>query len=346
VIWTYQTIVATDFLPRISAEATLNRVTPGALHAYVRGATPSSTLPDPGKVHTYLYSCKAGLGNNATIQIPHEFAVAAFRLGHSLVRDDYILHEEVKDANGAVLTGQPRPLFAAAGQPEAVGLVGDNPLQPGDVIDWSYFFDTSGQTAQPTRPLDTLISDVLLSLPIAALPPGPDANGKDTSTERNLARRNILRASEPTSRLTGAVGLATGEEAERYAQERIKGLQDATTAVRRTLGARLAGAGFDPHLLNGRTPLWLFILAEAESTQHSQNLGELGSHIVDEFLLGSLRCDQASVLYALHAIPNGLNGWGPTETIAQNHRYSMPELIAYLQDKAIVGGQPVRLFSQ
>jgi hypothetical protein len=325
VIWTYQTIVATDFLPRISAEATLNRVTPGALHAYVRGATPSSTLPDPGKVHTYLYSCKAGLGNNATIQIPHEFAVAAFRLGHSLVRDDYILHEEVKDANGAVLTGQPRPLFAAAGQPEAVGLVGDNPLQPGDVIDWSYFFDTSGQTAQPTRPLDTLISDVLLSLPIAALPPGPDANGKDTSTERNLARRNILRASEPTSRLTGAVGLATGEEAERYAQERIKGLQDATTAVRRTLGARLAGAGFDPHLLNGRTPLWLFILAEAESTQHSQNLGELGSHIVDEFLLGSLRCDQASVLYALHAIPNGLNGWGPTETIAQNHRYSMPD---------------------
>jgi hypothetical protein len=343
VIWTYQTIVATDFLPRVSAEATLNRVASGALHAYVRGATPISTLPDPGKVRTYLYSCKAGLGNNAVIQIPHEFAVAAFRLGHSLIRDDYVLHDEVRDSGGAVLTGQPRRLFAAAGQPEMAGLVGDNPLQPGDVIDWSYFFDTSGQTAQPARPLDTLISDVVFSLPVAALPPGPDAGGKDTPTERNLARRNILRASEPTSSLTGAVGLATGEEAEHYANLRIKDLHDATAEVRRTLGARLASAGFDPHALSARTPLWLFILAEAESTQQSQRLGELGSHIVDEFLLGSLHCDEASILYAA---PADLHGWGPTERIARHRRYSMPELIAYLQANAIVSGQPIRLFSR
>ena len=242
-----------------------------------------------------------------------------------------------------MLTGQPRPLFAAADQPEAVGLVGDNPLQPRDVIDWSYFFDTSGQTAQPTRPLDTLISDVLFSLPIAALPPGPDANGKDTSTERNLARRNILRASEPTSRLTGAVGLATGEEVERYAARRIPGLHDATAEVRQVLAMRLASAGFDPDFLGASTPLWLFVLAEAESTEHSQRLGELGSHIVDEFLLGALRCDETSVLYAARA---GLHGWGPTERIARHRRYSMPELIAYLQANAMVSGQPVRLFSR
>jgi hypothetical protein len=340
--WTYQTIVATDFLPRISAEATLSRVAPGALHAYVRGDMPTSTLPNPADIHTFLYSCKAGRGTDAMIRIPHEFAVAAFRLGHSLVRDDYVLHDLVTDANGAVLTGQERPLFAAAGQPETIGLVGDNPLQPGDVIDWSYFFDTNGQTAQPTRPLDTLISDKLFSLPIAALPPGPGAHGKDTPTERNLTRRNILRASEPTSRLTGAVGLATGEEAEHYAQQRIKGLHDATAEVRHILAARLASAGFDPNLLRARTPLWLFVLAEAESTQHSQRLGELGSHIVDEFLLGSLRCDEASVLYAT---PSELQGWDPTVSIGENRRYTMPELIGYLQDYAQVDGRPVRLSS-
>jgi hypothetical protein len=197
VLWTYhyQTIVATDFLPRISAEATLNRVAPGALHAYVRDTIATSTLPEPADVHTFLYGCKPGRGNEATIHI----------------------------------------------------------------------------------------------------------------------------------------------------SRRIPGLHDATAEVRQVLAMRLASAGFDPDFLGASTPLWLFVLAEAESTEHSQRLGELGSHIVDEFLLGSLRCDEASVLYAA---PADLHGWGPTERIARHRRYSMPELIAYLQSNAMVSGQPVRLFSR
>jgi hypothetical protein len=67
----------------------------------------------------------------------------------------------------------------------------------------------------------------------------------------------------------------------------------------------------------------------------------LGSHIIVEFLLGSLHCDQGSVLYAA---TSDLQGWGPTETIAQNGRYSMPELIGYLQGNARVDGQPIRLY--
>ena len=233
VVWTYETIVATDFLPRFSAEATLDRVAPGALHAYQRGTSPTSQLPPRDGVKTFLYSCKPGLGEDAVIHIPHEFTVAAFRLGHTLVRDSYVLHDPVLDVNGNLLTGQPRPIFASANDPETVGLVGDNPVQPGDVIDWSHFYDVYGvdqkdESAQPGRPVDTLISDKLFNLPIAALPPGPDANGKDTSTERNLPRRNLMRASEPTGLITGSVGLATGEEMEAYAQQRIPGLHDST----------------------------------------------------------------------------------------------------------------------
>jgi hypothetical protein len=339
VVWTYETIVATDFLPRFSAEETLDRVAPGALHAYQRGAEPNSVLPDPDRIKTFLYSCKPG-----QVPIPHEFAVAAFRLGHTLVRDSYVLHDPVFDASGNLLTGQPRAIFAPAGEPETTGLVGDNPLQPGDVVDWSHFYDVYGgayESAQPGRAVDTLISDRLFNLPLAALPPGPDVNGKDTSTERNLPRRNLMRASEPTGLITGSVGLATGEAVEAYAQLRIPGLHDATKEVRKVLADRLQGAGFGPNQLAHHTPLWLFILAEAESTQASQRLGELGSHIIDEFLLGSLHCDGGSVLYA----DNGdLEGWDPTETIRSNRRYSMPELIGYLQADAKVDGQPIRLF--
>ncbi len=346
VVWTYETIVATDFLPRFSAEASLERVAPGALHAYERGTSPTSQLPPRDRVKTFLYSCQPGLGKDAVIRIPHEFTVAAFRLGHTLVRDSYVLHDPVLDMNGNFLTGQPRPIFAAANDPETIGLVGDNPVQPGDVIDWSHFYDVYGfdmtdETAQPGRPVDTLISDKLFNLPIAALPPGPDVNGKDTSTERNLPRRNLMRASEPTALITGSVGLATGEEMEAYAQQRIPGLHDSTNEVRKVLADRLQSAGFDPNLLARRTPLWLFILAEAESTQASQRLGELGSHIIDEFLLGSLHCDQGSVLYAA---TGDMRGWGPTETIAQSGHYSMPELIGYLQGNAKVDGQPIRLY--
>src|SRR5208282_2893655 len=95
---------------------------------------------------------------------------------------------------------------------------------------------------------------------------------------------------------------------------------DATAQVRTLLAARLSSQGFDANYLSPLTPLWLFVLAEAETTEGSQRLGQLGSHIVAEFLLGSLRCDEGSVL---HAAPASLQGWGPTTTIATNRRYSM-----------------------
>src|SRR5579883_3436530 len=90
-----------------------------------------------------------------------------------------------------------------------------------------------------------------------------------------------------------------------------------TTPPRRSEGCWRSGARAPAFR---RTPLWLFVLAEAETTQNSRRLGELGSHLVGEFLLGSLRCDLGSVLYANAAELRGW-GWGPTATIAHKRRY-------------------------
>lgn len=343
VIWTWETIVATDFLPRISADASIARTSSGKLHGYVRGTEPTSVLPAASDVHPYLYSCKTGLGANAVIHIPQEFAVAGFRLGHTLVRDDYQLHSPVYGDDGALLTGSDRPIFAAFGEPTSDGLGGATPMLTKDVVDWSYLFDFGGKTATPSRPFDSLVSDKLFSLPQATLPPGNGADGVDTSNERNLPRRNVLRAAHKSFKLNNSVGLGTGEELAAYALARIPGLEDPSAQVDAVLGKHLTAAGFAADAFAGRTPMWLYIIGEGEATAASEHLGEIGSHVVDDFILGSLKCDGASVL---NVPSSSLTGWGPVEAIAKNHRYSMPELISYLTNNASANGAPYRLTSR
>jgi hypothetical protein len=62
----YQWMLRTDYLPRICAPAVVNDVFRNGRKAFEVGATPAD-LPT----------------------MPIEFSVAAFRLGHSMVRRDY-----------------------------------------------------------------------------------------------------------------------------------------------------------------------------------------------------------------------------------------------------------------
>jgi hypothetical protein len=46
----------------------------------------------------------------------------------------------------------------------------------------------------------------------------------------------------------------------------------------------------------GETPLWLYILAEAEAQQQGERLGEVGGRIVAEVLIRLLKHDQSAYL--------------------------------------------------
>lgn len=331
--WMYQTIVVTDYLPRIVDPATLDVI------AQTGGGPPETTkLPSgPDVINLPVYSCKAGNRSTAQIGIPLEFTVAAFRLGHSQVRETYRLHQQVYNPQGELLAGEVRPIFSApdgvsnAPGVSATGLEAVNPLPSRDVIDWSFFFDIDGMTEQQGRPLDALIVERLYEMPVAALPPGNDpVTGKDTPDERDLARRNLLRSAGPNTRLPGAVGLATGEEALARAAAAIPGFDGNVSGVTGLLSQRLSAQGFSPDDFRKQIPLWLWVLAEAEVGQQSR-LGRLGTHIVAEFIMGSLKCDQTSVVNQPATLPGPAAQWGPTNDITRNHRYAMYDLIKYLQ---------------
>lgn len=118
--WHYQWVVVNDFLGGL--------VDPGLLASILRGELP---LP-----------LRAGLS------IPVEFADAAYRYGHSQIRQRYRIN-------------------AAAG-PLAIlpDLMGFRPVGPERVVDFSLLFDPSGaRTAQRALPIDARMPRALIELP-------------------------------------------------------------------------------------------------------------------------------------------------------------------------------------
>jgi len=143
--------------------------------------------------------------------------------------------------------------------PTGPDLRGGSPLPAKLVIDWSEFFpdlpnvDTDGNPTNVSRKIDTLISSGLFSLPI----PGAEATGSNVLAFRNLQRGMFY-------------DLPSGE------------------TVARALGVPVvpvdAGFGFTP----GNTPLWYYILAEAQAQTGGTKLGAVGSAIVKAGFISAL----------------------------------------------------------
>jgi hypothetical protein len=163
--WHYQWVVARDFVRLIVGDDTYSKL----------WQVDADGLPD---IRRRFYKPKTAP------YIPVEFSGAAYRFGHSQVRELYDLSAQVPG----------RPIFVPGDQVgELDDLRGRRPLPAGWTIDWKLFLEIDGSSPQPSRLIDGKLSPGLFDLP------GP-AGG--------LAAANLRRGE--------ALGLPSGQDVARF----------------------------------------------------------------------------------------------------------------------------------
>jgi hypothetical protein len=213
--------------------------------------------------------------------IPVEFSGAAYRFGHSMVRDRYGLKRLTPDGSA------PAPVLLA-------DLFGRKALTADRVIDWERFFDLGA----PKRPQFSFAMDTALSDGLFELPDG----------EPVLARRNLRRGHK--------LGLPSGQEVADALHDR------ALTPEELDIGEDVEHRD----VLLRSTPLWYYVLAEAEKRAGGKHLGPVGGLIVGEVLVGLLEADPGSYL---RADPP----WNPGELGTGKH-FTMATLVEFARGGA------------
>lgn len=269
----------------------------------------------------YARNPKRTLGN----VLPLEFSVAAYRFGHTMVRGIYDYNPNF-GRPGAILPESPFNLlfgFTAGGGFRPVPQAPAKTKLPANwIIDWPRFlavktdFD-DGLSQHAARSIDTVL----------APPLGDMANeGGDAATPdlralfRHLARRNLRRGL--------SLRLPTGQALHRHLQAQgavlSDPIRDCSTALRNKpdLGDFLRGSGSALHC---RTPLWFYVLAEAEAGGGNR-LGELGSWIVASAFIGVMLSDPDSALsrgFAPAQSPLRMPDGSPVDTLEKWMRFAL-----------------------
>jgi hypothetical protein len=204
--------------------------------------------------------------------IPVEFSVAAYRFGHSQVRPSYRANFSAGTGNTELF----QFIFQAVANhssPEKDDLSGSF-RAPWRFIDWQTFFDFKDGKVRNNKKIDTKLSTPLFTLPGTVVQnPNPKTN------PQSLAQRNLLR------HLT--FSLPSGQRVARAMKAKVPAIVELQEGDLIDL---------KPHGLHNRTPLWFYILKEAEVLAAGEHLGPVGGRIVAEVFIGLLQGDPYSYL--------------------------------------------------
>jgi hypothetical protein len=190
-------------------------------------------------------------------------------------------HSQVRAEYRINDTTEPLPILTEIPVPNPIQhLGGFRPLPKGWTVQWTHFFPIDGSSPQPSRKIDTRLAG-----PICQLPPAVDRE------RRSLALLNLLRGR--------ALSLPSGQ------------------AVAASMGTTVSN---DELGLQGDTPLWYYLLKEAETLDEGNRLGPTGGLIVAEVLVGLLKGDPSSYLTMAP-------GWFPELPSARPGQFDMVDLL-------------------
>jgi hypothetical protein len=271
----YQYLILNDFLPRI-------------VHSGVLANLKTAGQFDQKKLQFYHF--------NHEPFMPVEFSVAAYRLGHSMVRPGYRLNDDDQTL---------LPIFPVPKQNLPEGLTGFRAMNPNWGIDWGRFIDIDVRDNDDAKKrlqfayrIDTSAVNPLSMLP------GTVAGSEMAS----LPQRNLVRG--------WRLGLPSGQSVARAMG--VTPLKDDEILlgkfIRNDTQPDEAGNEIVPitdvsNVFRGNCPLWTYILAETRKFKEmvkipvkgdvslsTPRLGPVGGRIVAEVFLGVMFGDHHSLL--------------------------------------------------